>query len=306
MAPRDRTAELHSIVDRMRSSQGAAARPAARITGGASALSPAAQRFAEAAQGFSKELAATSLSLANLTKLIQQQSVFDDQAPEIASLTAIVKTKLSKMHDDLSLLAELRQDAAIGPSSTQGNRHTEAVITTLRTRLVSTSQDFKTILQRRTKTIRETHARRDKLSSDKPATFESALFRQQQQYGNTASDERDADSNGAGGGRLAQEQSLTHNNSQYFKSRYDAVRQLEAAVHEVGEMFQDFSRLVDEQDVTIVRIDTEVEESLGYVTAGSGELMKYLASLSSNRGMILKIFAVLFFFVLFFGFFVVR
>jgi syntaxin 5 len=298
MVARDRTAELQSIVEHMRREGrvpigGAESpKPAPRP-----ALSPAASRFAEAAAAFSKDLASTSMSLANLTKLIQQQSVFDDQAPEIGSLTTIVKSRLSKMHDDLAALAELRADAAVGPSTSQPNRHSEAVISTLRTKLVSTSQDFKTILQRRTKSIKETAMRRNKLSSDKPQTFESALFRQQPQ-----DDGRD----GSGGGLLAQDQMLANSNAQHYRQRYDAVRQIEAAVHEVGEMFQDFTRLVHEQDETIVRIDTEVDESLGYVNAGTSQLMTYIANLSSNRGMILKIFAILFVFLLFFGFVVVR
>ena len=298
MVERERTAELRSIVEHLRR-EGRAPDPATQPPKPSRAgLSPAAQRFAESAQGFSKDLAATSLSLANLTKLIQQQSVFDDQAPEIGSLTNIVKARLGKMHDDLALLAELRADASVGPSSSQPNRHSEAVISALRSKLVSTSQDFKSILQRRTKVIKETHMRRNKLSSDKPATFESALFRQQEQQAAEAGGERTQ--------MLSQDMQLSNASSQHYRQRYDAVRQIEGAVHEVSEMFQDFTRLVHEQDETIVRIDEEVEESLGYVNAGSSELMKYIASLSSNRGMILKIFAVLFVFLLFFGFFVVR
>lgn len=296
MVVRDRTAELHAIVDHFRREGrgGLAPGELPRPSSSRPALSPAAARFAEASTAFSKDVTATSLSLANLTKLIQQQSVFDDQAPEIASLTTIVKSKLSKMHDDLAFLAELRGDAAVGPSTSHANRHSEAVISSLRSKLVTTSQDFKTVLQRRTKAIKAATSRRNHVSSNKPSSFESKLFQAQ-------------DGDGGGGQMsMAQDMQLANSNTQYYSQRYDAVRQIEAAVHEVGEMFQDFTRLVHEQDETIIRIDTEVEQSLGYVNAGSSELMKYIASLSSNRGMILKIFAILFVFLLFFGFVVVR
>lgn len=295
MVVRDRTAELHSIFDRVKATRGATAVPTAGAAGGkaASVVSPAAARFNEAAQGFSQGLASVSASIANLTKLIQQQSVFDDNAPEIGSLTTIVKAKLSKLHDDLTLLGEMRVDATVGPSTSHSNRHSEAVVSTLRSKLVNTSQSFKTVLQKRTQTIKETNARRNRVSSDKPQTFESALFRQHddEQQGLLAGD---------------QTQQLATNNTTHYRQRYDAVRQIESAVHEVSEMFQDFTRLVHEQDETIVRIDTEVEESLGYVNAGSSELMRYIASLSTNRGIVLKVFAVLFVFLLFFGFVVVR
>ncbi|TPP43526.1 SNARE domain family protein [Leishmania donovani] len=77
-------------------------------------------------------------------------------------------------------------------------------------------------------------------------------------------------------------------------------------VQEVGELFNDFTRLVQEQEEVVLRIDTDVDNAVRHVNAGSNELMRYLTNLSSNRGLILKVFAMLFFFLMLFGILVVR
>ncbi len=51
------------------------------------------------------------------------------------------------------------------------------------------------------------------------------------------------------------------------------------------------------------RIDQDVDDSLHNVNEGQSELLKYFHSISSNRKLILKIFAILLFFVVFFIFF---
>eukprot|EP00658_Telonema_sp_P-2_P012188 TRINITY_DN14643_c0_g1_i2.p1 TRINITY_DN14643_c0_g1~~TRINITY_DN14643_c0_g1_i2.p1 ORF type:complete len:104 (+),score=25.35 TRINITY_DN14643_c0_g1_i2:125-436(+) len=92
-----------------------------------------------------------------------------------------------------------------------------------------------------------------------------------------------------------------------IRDRYQRrVRDIESAVNEVGDIFRDFTTMVEEQNEGIIRIDQDVSSALTNVNAGTNELMKYLASLSNNRGLIIKIFAVLFAFLLFFGFVVVR
>ena len=49
------------------------------------------------------------------------------------------------------------------------------------------------------------------------------------------------------------------------------------------------------------RIDDNVEDALVQTRAGYEELQKYYRSISSNRGLIIRIFAVLMFFVMMFA-----
>lgn len=51
--------------------------------------------------------------------------------------------------------------------------------------------------------------------------------------------------------------------------------------------------LIAGQQETVERIDENVSTALDNVQLGQAELLKYLQSVSSNRGLILKIFAVL-------------
>ncbi|KEG11778.1 putative syntaxin 5 [Trypanosoma grayi] len=275
------------------------------------------QLFNRFAQALSTDLARVSESIMRLTKLTQRQSVFEDQSSEITGLTQVVKSSLQRLHTDLETLEELKQRAMAAQKSATAkvgsggsgeshslwgggrdaeslvrtsSKHSDTVVETLRTRLARTGQQFRTTLQHQTRVMKENAQRRHMFSTgDRPQTFESALFQDQEQH------------------QLQQQQLVTGSgNVQYYKQRAEAVRELEATVVEVGELFNDFARLVHEQDEIVLRIDTDVDSALRHVNAGSNELMRYLANLSSNRGLILKIFGVLFFFLLFFGFVVVR
>ena len=291
---RDRSGELHQLFDSIRSVQAPVEGrfvPPAR----ASAPPPEMKVFNDFAQVFAREIASVSENIMSLTKLMQRQTVFDDDSQEIASLTGVVKASLQRLHNDLETLVGLREHAmraqrgsswTLSPQHCETERHTDTVVDTLRSRLVRTGQQFKTVLQQRTRTLKDTASRRNKFTSDRATSFESALFRDQEQQ--------------------AQQQLAVASNTQYYRQRYEAVREVEAAVAEVGELFQDFTRLVHEQEELVVRIDANVDDALTNVNAGSYELMRYLATISSNRGLILKLFAVLAVFVLFFGFVVVR
>ncbi|KAF5225744.1 putative syntaxin 5 [Trypanosoma cruzi] len=275
------------------------------------------QLFNRFAQAFSMDLAKVSESIMRLTKLTQRQSVFEDQSSEITGLTQVVKSSLQRLQTDLETLEELKQRALVAQKTAASKRnggasgeshslwnsggsadsvvrtsakHSDTVVDTLRTRLARTGQEFRTTLQQQTRAMKDNAQRRNMFTtSERMQTFESALFQDQERH------------------QLQRQQLMSGtSNAQYYKQRAEAVRELEATVVEVGELFNDFARLVHEQDEVVLRIDTDVDNALRHVNAGSNELMRYLANLSSNRGLILKIFGILFFFLLFFGLVIVR
>lgn len=61
---------------------------------------------------------------------------------------------------------------------------------------------------------------------------------------------------------------------------------------------------VQEQGELAIRIDENVDESLANVDSAQAQLLKYLNSISSNRWLILKVFAVLVVFIVVFIMFV--
>eukprot|EP00758_Cryptobia_borreli_P010362 Tbor_TRINITY_DN5561_c1_g2::TRINITY_DN5561_c1_g2_i1::g.13079::m.13079/K08490/STX5; syntaxin 5 len=296
---RDRSQELSQIFDsfRLRKAPSASGEGTVLVTShtvprtlDGLALTAEVATFNQYAKIFSQEIVNTSDSIANLTKLMKNKNAFDDCSEDIGSLSAAIKGKLEVLRNDLEALSQLKDAAQ--PSSTswftvqqkeEAALHADTIVSTLRSRLVRTGQDFKTVLQRRTKNLTDDAGRRGNLLSDTPRSAESAMF--------------------AGG---LQQQQMTNSNSYYYQSRYDAVRDIEIAVGEVSELFSDFTTLMHEQQDAIVRIDEDVDQAVLNVNAGTNELLKYLGALSSNRGLILKIFMVLFVFLLFFGFVVVR
>ncbi|CBH16556.1 syntaxin 5 [Trypanosoma equiperdum] len=323
---RDRSNELHSIFNGMKHGEVLLHNGVRHIDPSRGELlqsnsglrsSNETQIFNRFAQAFAADLAKVSESIMRLTQLTQRQTVFEDRSSEVTALTQVVKTSLQRLHADLNTLDELkaraldaekvvlaRTRASSGSEahSLWGGRadvdslvqsqtkHSDTIVETLRTRLARTGQTFRSTLQQQTKEMKSNAQRRHMFTTgDRPQTFESALFHDQE---------------------MQQQQQMQlasrGENVQYYKQRSEAVREIEAAVVEVGEMFNDFTRLVHEQNEIVLRIDTNVETSLRHVNAGSNELLRYLANLTSNRGLIIKIFAVLFFFLLFFGFLVVR
>lgn len=303
---RDRSNELHELFARLRQSQPAASTGALVSTGLHS--SSDVQTFNRFAKEFSNNIATVSEYIMRLTQLANRQNVFDDQTAEVSELTQMVKSSLQRLHNDAGTLEELKRRAV---ESQKGNgpgkgdargifggstdhlrtseRHSETVVETLRSRLARTGQQFRTTLQHQSKSLKDKANRRHMFTTaDRPQTFESALFQDQEQH--------------------QQQQLLLSGtaNTQYYQQRADAVLEIEAAVQEVGELFNDFTRLVQEQEEVVLRIDTDVDTAVRHVNAGSNELMRYLTNLSSNRGLILKVFAMLFFFLMLFGLLVVR
>ena len=62
--------------------------------------------------------------------------------------------------------------------------------------------------------------------------------------------------------------------------------------------------MILEQEESIMRIDANVEESEMNIEAAHGELLKYFRSVTSNRWLMVKIFAtVIVFFIIFVVFF---
>lgn len=262
------------------------------------------QNFSRCAQAFSQNIAEVANIILRLTELSSRQTVFEDQTTEISGLTQMVKVSLQKLQKDLDVLEELKNNAINSHRNSKGSlstgttylksgqsaeRHSNTVVESLKSKLARTGQDFRFAVQQQTNNMKTSSMRRNLFSlANQPQSLEYALSKDNEQY--------------------QQQQVLVSNKSnlQYSRQRVQDVMQIEAAVTEVSELFSNFSRVVNEQAEYVVRIDTNVNEALQNVNAGSNELLRYLSHLTSNRGLILKLLGILFVFLLFFGFVVVR
>lgn len=104
---------------------------------------------------------------------------------------------------------------------------------------------------------------------------------------------------GGFGGLSAQSLATMHD----ARARAQDARSVEGTIAELGGMFTRMAALVAEQGDVIARIDADTEDAAVNVEAGAAELAKFYASVKANRGLILKLFAVLVFVILLFAIF---
>jgi syntaxin 5 len=78
------------------------------------------------------------------------------------------------------------------------------------------------------------------------------------------------------------------------------MQSIESTIVELGGIFQQLATMVKEQEEVVQRIDSNVEDAEMNVEAAHTELLKYFKSVTSNRWLMIKVFALLiFFFVIF-------
>lgn len=89
------------------------------------------------------------------------------------------------------------------------------------------------------------------------------------------------------------------------QARLDAIQDIERTMNDLNKIMIDISDMVEEQQIVMERIDTDVNDSLAHIEGAQEQLIKILQNVSSDRGLILKMFFILVIFcIIFFMFFV--
>ena len=81
-------------------------------------------------------------------------------------------------------------------------------------------------------------------------------------------------------------------------NRLVEARKVESMIGELGQMFSKFSSLVAEQQEVVMHIEDDVEAAHGHVAEGQAHLTRYYQIIQGNRGLIIKIFALLIGFII--------
>lgn len=87
---------------------------------------------------------------------------------------------------------------------------------------------------------------------------------------------------------------------EYLEERASTMQSIESTIVELGTIFNQLATMVQQQDEMITRIDSNVNDTSLNVEAAHESLLRYFASVSSNRWLILKVFGILFFFFILF------
>lgn len=75
-----------------------------------------------------------------------------------------------------------------------------------------------------------------------------------------------------------------------IETRAKAMESIESTIAELGSIFQQLATMVAEQRETIQRIDQNTDDIEMNVLGAQSELLKYYKNISTNRGLIIKIF----------------
>ncbi|MBN3273127.1 STX5 protein, partial [Polyodon spathula] len=255
--------------------------------------------FTVMAKRIGKDLSNTFAKLEKMTILAKRKSLFDDKAVEIEELTYIIKQDISSLNKQIAQLQDL-----VRAHSSQNGRHVQShsntIVVSLQSKLASMSNDFKSVLEVRTENLKQQRSRREQFSQP-PA---SAGPRHANNFGSSVLMQDESRSSGAVSidmdSRSSQQLQLIDEQDSYIQSRADTMQNIESTIVELGSIFQQLAHMVKEQEETVQRIDSHVEETQLHVEGAHAEILKYFQSITSNRWLLIKIFLILIvFFVVF-------
>ncbi|XP_077389188.1 syntaxin-5a isoform X1 [Festucalex cinctus] len=328
MTCRDRTIEFQSACKSLQGRQNG-------VQPSKPALNALRQRsdFTVMAKRIGKDLSNTFAKLEKLTILAKRKSLFDDKAVEIEELTYIIKQDINSLNKQIAQLQDLIKSRG-APGGKHIQTHSNTIVVSLQSKLASMSNDFKSVLEVRTENLKQQRSRREQFSQ--PPAASSPLmannFRSRKkgaQEPHAAREPRNdyqgfTTSNVKESSVLMQDESrslgdvaidmdsqanplqlqLIDEQDSYIQSRADTMQNIESTIVELGSIFQQLAHMVKEQEETIQRIDSNVEDTQLNVEAAHSEILKYFQSVSSNRWLMIKIFLVLVvFFIIFVVFF---
>ncbi|KAK7206448.1 t-SNARE [Myxozyma melibiosi] len=338
VAIQDRTSEFRSCVaavSRINNSTASAARsqllaptsppPLGGGSSGGNAIQTRGQRteFAMRAASISKDINSAMSKLQRLAQLAKRKTLFDDKPVEIAQLTYVIKQDLAKINTSIS---ELQTFVKTGKKhwgrkgESQVDEHSENVVVLLQGKLTDVTAGFREVLEVRTKNIQASKSRTEQFISSSSAAVKdpnfqtaSPLYSQangggasslENPYGATGDPDNPYGSKNTDGEYLTvpdQQQSLMLLEEQqdtYISERNTAIEAIESTIHELGGIFSQLATMVAEQREVVQRIDADTEDIAINISGAQRELLKYFATVSSNRWLMMKVFGIVILFFL--------
>ncbi|KAG0196523.1 cis-Golgi t-SNARE syntaxin [Mortierella sp. GBA30] len=261
--------------------------------------------FALMASLIGKDIQATAGKLQKLARLAKRKTLFDDKPVEISELMFIIKQDIAKLNKQIALLQNnvREHNSKSANSSKQAMEHSSNVVVLLQSRLAAQTSTFKDVLELRTENMKATKDRREQFmfaTQQQANTFssDSPLYNLDRRPASNTNAQKDVLSLDLStpSQQLQQQQEqvqLVDANNQYIESRSTAIESIESTLHELGGIFQQLAQMVSEQRDMVQRIDANTDDIESNVTGAQTELLKYYSYVSSNRWLMVKVFAVL-------------
>ncbi|XP_024876108.1 syntaxin-5 [Temnothorax curvispinosus] len=306
MTSRDRTNEFANAIRSMQSR--AVARTAVNLQNPRRARQiQSYSNFMMIAKNIGKNIASTYAKLEKLALLAKRKSIFNDRQMEIEELTNIIKTDLKSLNLQIGKLQELgksqRESYGSSPSHHIAS-HSSSIVMALQSKLANMSNHFKSVLEVRSENMREEQSRRQQFTQGSLSTMlppsvvsgkQGSLLLQEEISGNSVAIDLEPAMS-----QQLQQQFIQDDTDAYVQSRAETMQNIESTIVELGGIFQQLAHMVKEQEEMVERIDSNIEDTELNVEAAHTEILKYFQSVTSNRWLMIKIFAVLIFFFIFF------
>nr|CEL68905.1 TPA: syntaxin, putative [Neospora caninum Liverpool] len=244
--------------------------------------------FNASAADIGTQLHRTSLKLKELAKFARQRSIYNDKTAQTQELTYEIKKAITELNCKIEYLEQMARNS--GNDSGQSRQHYNTMVDMLKGRLLDVTKEFKDVLLLRTENMKKQDERRNLYS------FTGTLNPSSSTYGKATGD---YDLEGGEQMQLTAQREA----SSYAQSRAEAVENVQRVIGELATIFQRVATMISHQDEMIQRIDQDIDTSVHNIRQGQTELLNYFNRISSNRALILKIFAILFAFIVFFVFF---
>lgn len=295
---KDRTTEFHAIVESLqqRSSSVLPIEKSRLLDSHSSSMSKS--DFTRASSAIAKEIQSLTSKLGRLATLAKKKSIFDDNPVEINELIYVIKQDIAKVNKQVGQLSDYLNKTirTSDGSNIQSSEHSKQVVSSLTTKLAITSNEFKGLLEIRTANMKEQKARRDQYSIQDSLlpSSDSPLYNPEKKSNVLGSSNQDTVIDLGG---IQQSQALMTSNSvatmEYLESRSQAIESIEATIAELGQIYQNFAQVLAGQREMVQRIDDNIMDMQVNVEGAHNQLLKYYQSISSNRMLMLKMFAVL-------------
>lgn len=274
-----------------------------RTTQPAVQVKPVQSEFEMSSSKIVANLIRSRQKLNKLGLLTRRSFTFGSQTSEIQHLISIIRQDMTNLNCQIMDLQRLN-NAKIGSyPNKSAEQHAKAIILGLQAELANITSSFKATLELRNSTDQEKTERRSRIaggirdSTQAPqASHDSFLIKHdaihRQRYR--------LDSPGTEEVAIAVGQQATELARQDVEDRTEAMRNVEETIVQLGEVFHQLATMVQEQGEMVQRIDANIEEVHYNLEFATVELNKYFRSISSSRWLMIKIFAILFLFLIVF------
>lgn len=253
----------------------------------------ARSQFMKQASAVAQDIASTTQMLQRLAQLAKRRGTFDDKPQEIAELTIVVKQKVNSLRDNIASLDQQTKELGGTKKSEQADTLSRNVVMSLQGKLQQITGDFTKVLEERSSNIQAARSRADQVIAPRqPAPVSNPLYQEnpfapRHEYASEQEEQLLLPT---------QEQTtvlLEDQQGSYLAQRSTAVDAIESTINELGNMFSQLSHMIAEQRETVQRIDANTDDIAFNVGGAHRELLKFYSRVSSNRGLMLKSFAVI-------------